>query len=339
MRIAILFLLLSIAPLHAAEPQISLYAKGDLNQPFGGDMDAAGNHIVVEFGGHSLKSVSPTGVVTLLAGGKKGNADGVGAGVQFNSPHNCVIHPKTGDVYIADSFNHTIRKYDVKTKQVTTVAGTGKPGFAGDNGPAASAQFNETYHIAFDTTGEVLFIADLKNTRIRQWNLKTNLVTTIAGNGKKGVPTDEANAIDSPLVDPRAVIVDSKNRLYILERGGHALRVVEAGKIRTVAGTGKAGNTGDEGPALPATFNGPKFLCVDKEDRVVMADTENHTIRRYDPKTGTITRLAGTGKRGTGDPTGDPLKCGLARPHGVTFNAAGELLISDTENNRILKVK
>ena len=101
---------------------------------------------------------------------------------------------------------------------------------------------------------------------MRRIDLKTGIVTTVAGNGKKGIPTDGDLARSAPLVDPRAVAIDGRGNLYILERGGHALRVVDrSGKIRTVAGTGKQGDSGDGGKALEARLNGPKHLCVDHE--------------------------------------------------------------------------
>src|SRR5205814_7748526 len=102
------------------------------------------------------------------------------------------------------------------------------------------------------------------NRRIRKIDLKTGTVTTVAGNGQKSVPPDGDAAVNAPLVDPRAVAVDKKGNIWILERNGHALRVVDAaGKIRTVAGTGKAGLSGDGGDALKAQLNSPKHLCVD----------------------------------------------------------------------------
>jgi hypothetical protein len=164
-------------------------------------------------------------------------------------------------------------------------------------------------------------------------------VTTNAGNGEKCVPPDCADAAQSPLVDPRAVTADRAGSVYVLERGGHALRVVDSsGKIRTIAGTGQKGNTGDDGPALQATMNGPKHLCVDRDGGVLIADTENHAIRKYWPQDGRITRIAGSGKRGAAGVPGSALEVELNQPHGVYLHANGDIYISDASNHRILKL-
>ena len=133
---------------------------------------------------------------------------------------------------------------------------------------------------------------------------------------------------------------DDKGNVYILERNGHALRVIDKdGKIRTVAGSGKKGSGGNGGPALKAEFNGPKYVSLDRDGSVLIADTENHQIRRYIPGKEVVELVAGTGKAGKGFDA-DPLKCELARPHGVSVHPkTGDLYIADSDNGRILKVE
>jgi DNA-binding beta-propeller fold protein YncE len=165
-------------------------------------------------------------------------------------------------------------------------------------------------------------------------------VRTVAGNGDKGVPRDGEDARTQPLVDPRAIAIDARGNLYICERGGHALRVVDAaGKVRTVAGTGVAGLAGDGGPALAALLNGPKHIFAERSGDVLITDTENHSIRRYSPRDGTIRRVAGTGAQGKGAPGAAPEDCALNRPHAaVVHPRTGELYIADSENHRVLRV-
>ena len=170
--------------------------------------------------------------------------------------------------------------------------------------------------------------------------VKTGAARIVAGNGEKGVPVEGAIATATPLVDPRAAVVDRKGNLYILERNGHALRVVgRDGKVRTVVNaSGKKGAEGDGGDALAATLSGPKHLCVDLDDNVIIADAENNLIRTYVPATGKILRVAATGKAGAAGLGGPPEQCELNRPHGVTVHRDGTLYITDSYNNRILKI-
>jgi DNA-binding beta-propeller fold protein YncE len=169
-----------------------------------------------------------------------------------------------------------------------------------------------------------IYIADIGNKRIRVADLKTGKVSTIAGNGRKGVPKDGAKATEAPLFDPRAVAPDSKGNVYVLERSGHALRVVRPnGQIYTVIGTGKRGK--QDGPGKQATLGAPKHICVDDADNVYIADEANDLIRKYDPKTGRVSTVLGLGR------------VKLDYPHGVTWER-GKLYVVDTGHNRILRI-
>lgn len=315
--------------------------QAKLVTPFGVDFDRAGNLYFVEYSGQRVGKIDGKGILTTIAGtGEKGGDgdDGPARKARFNTLHGLAVAP-SGDIYLADTENFRVRKIDAQTGVVTTVAGTGEKGFSGDDGPAVKARFGGIYSVALDPRGEQLYVTDLDNHRVRAVNLKTGVVVTAAGNGQRGVPEDGADAHTAPLFDPRAAIVDAAGNLFILERSGNALRVVDAnGKIRTVAGTGKKGPA-DDGDARQATLNDPKHLCIDRAGNVLIADSNNHMVRRYEPKTGKIVGVAGTGQRGSAGLGGPPLKAELNQPHGVYVHPTGAVYIADSSNQRILKIE
>lgn len=307
--------------------------QAKLLEPFGAEFDAADNLFIVEMvTGNRLLKVDARGVLTHIAGQlAPGDAGDGGAALtaQFNGPHNLAVLPG-GDVLIGDTWNGRVRRVDVARGTVTSL-----PGF---NVPAARARTAGPYCITLDFTGTQLIVADLQ--RVHAVDVKTGTARVLAGNGTKGRPADGSVALEAPLSDPRAAALDRQGNLYILERNAHALRVVgRDGKIRTVVNaSGQKGATGDGGDALAATMNGPKHICIDRDDTVLIADAENHLIRRYVPATGKILRVAGTGQRGTAGLGGPPEQSELNRPHGVTVHRDGTLYITDSYNNRILKI-
>ncbi|TWT65282.1 NHL repeat-containing protein [Allorhodopirellula solitaria] len=295
---------------------------GELHCPFGVQFDTEGRMWVVEYdGGRVLKRIADGTFETVAGASETGYVDGQGAAARFNKLHNLVIAPD-GMIYLSEHLNHVIRSLDPKTGVVSTLAGTGEPGYAGDGGSLDQAQFNQPISIALSPNGESLLIADIQNRRVRELNLETRKLRTVAGNGKKGIPQDGSLATEAPLVDPRAVAFDPQGNAYIAERGGHALRIIRDGRIYTLAGTGKAGK--QDGPALSATFNGPKHIETGLDGRVYLADDNNDLIRIYDPETEQVSTL-----------NTSPYQ--LKRPHGVTWYQ-GDLYLSDSFHHRIIKL-
>jgi len=354
-RASILISLIFLVPAARADTLVLFAGGGDgldnvtatkakLIEPFSIDFDKDGNAYIVELSGRFLK-IDAAGMLSVISKGKGIAGDNVPAAkASFNGPHNLVIPPGSNEVFIADTWTAQIRKFDPKAGTIATVAGLPYPGgkksyqYEGDGGPAEKAKFSGIYCLAFNQSGDKLFITDLENRRIRVLDRKSGRVELVAGNGRSGVPKNGDVAKDAPLVDPRACAVDKDDNVYILERGGHALRVVDAaGKIRTVAGTGKAGLSGDGGKAIEATLNGPKHLVVDARGDVIIADSSNHVIRKYSPATGLITRVAGTGKKGASGDGGDPLTVSMNEPHGVYVHPNGTLYIVDSKNGRIFR--
>ena len=216
-------------PDHA--PRIELVTTGSesssrepkVTSPFGVGFDSAGTLYFVEMVGNRVRKLGSDGQITTLAGtGQKGDSGDGGPAFQaeLNGPHSLAVFPN-GDILVTDTWNNRVRKIEARSGRITTIAGTGEKGFSGDGGPATKARFGGIYCLAVDLANQTLDLADLDNRRVRRVDLKTGIVTTVAGNGEKGVPADGADARHSPLVDPRAVAVDGKGNLYILERGGH----------------------------------------------------------------------------------------------------------------------
>jgi sugar lactone lactonase YvrE len=303
---------------------------GPLEEPFGVDFLSDGTMVVVELGGGRVHTLAPEGAFQTISGDGSTGYDGDGGPARaatFNGIHNVAVGPDDA-IYISDSWNHCVRRIDPDDGTIDTVVGTGEVGDSGDDGPASDATFNYIMCITFSPDHERLYLADLNNRRIRVVKMVSGIVSNVAGDGRKGVPADGDAALSSPLVDPRAVAADSAGRVYVLERGGHALRVVEPdGSIKTVAGTGEAGFR--DGPALEAQLNGPKHLAVAPDDSVYIADDLNGAIRRYDPETGTVSTVLG---RGFGHPS-----LSLLHPHGVCVEG-DTLYVVDTGHDRIFRM-
>ncbi len=322
----------------AGEGAPATHAK--LIEPFATGIDGKGNLYIVEMeGGERVYKVDKIGKISTVAGtGEKGYSGDGGLAVkaQINGSHHLLVLPN-GDILLADTFNQRIRRIDGKTKIITTIAGTGEKGFSGDGGLATQAKFGGIYCLALDAKASRLYACDLDNRRIRAIDMKTGIVTTVAGNGKQGVPRDYQPALESPLTDPRAIALDSVGNLYILERGGDALRVVgQDGKIHTVIGKPIPL------PPVPGALNGPKHLCVDRQDNVLIADTENNRILKYFSGTSELKVIAGsnspTAPIATEGGNLTPLQIRLERPHGVYVHKDGSIYIADSSHGLVLRI-
>ena len=287
---------------------------------------------------HQVRRIAADGTISTAAGsGAKGYAGdgGPAAKALLNEPYEVRFDP-AGNLLVVERMNHCVRRVDAKTGVISTVAGTGgKAGFGGDGGPAAACLFNQPHSIQLDAAGN-LYVCDILNHRVRRVDAKTGVVTTFAGTGEKAPTPDGGKFAAAPLRGPRAVDFDRAGNLWLALREGNAVYRLDpsAGTLHHVAGTGKTGFTGNGGPAKLATLSGPKGISVAPDGRVYLADTESHSIRVIDPKAGTIDVVCGSGAKGDG-PDGDPLKCRLARPHGVFVDADGAVYIGDSENHRV----
>ncbi|MEY4394788.1 MAG: hypothetical protein RL595_2037 [Planctomycetota bacterium] len=315
--------------------------KAQIDNPFGVIRGPDGNIWFCEYTGQRVRKVSKDGKITNIAGnGKKGYSGDGGPAVDatFNLPHE-IRFDKKGDLYIVDMVNNAVRKVDMKTGIISTIAGTGKPGYSGDGGQANKAQLKSPHSIQFDQAGD-LYICDIGNHVIRKIDMKTGIISTFAGTGKPGVTPDNSPLDGTPINGPRSLDLDSQGNLWLATREGNQVFKIDpvAKKIYHIAGTGKAGFTGHGGPAKQANLSGPKGIAVGPDGNIYLADCESHSIRMIDLKKGTIELLVGDGKKGDG-PDGDPLKCKLARPHGIFVDSDGTIFIGDSENHRVRRVK
>ncbi|MFM7554334.1 MAG: hypothetical protein ACKPAH_03390, partial [Verrucomicrobiota bacterium] len=296
---------------------------------------------VVEFDGNVVRRIGSDGTITTVAGsGRKGGAGdgGPASEAQFDQPHE-IRFDRQGNLYLADMLNHRIRKVDAKTRIVSTVAGTGRPGFEGDGGPATRAALNHPIALQFDAAGD-LFICDIGNHRVRRVDAATGRIETFAGSGTGGVPDDGAAYATAPFNGPRTLDFDAKGNVWLALREANQVWKLDrrTGNAARMAGTGRKGMSGNGGPARSATLSGPKGISVAPDGRVHVADTESHSIRVIDPVSGRIDAVAGDGSRGDG-PDGRGTACRLARPHGVFADRNGSVYVGDSENHRVRELR
>jgi sugar lactone lactonase YvrE len=309
-------------------------AAGAINvgEPFGVEIGPDGALYIAEVRNHRVRRLDlKSRKLTTVAGcGRKGFAGDGGPAVdaELNEPYE-IRFDRRGNMYFVEMRNHVVRRVDRKTQKISTAAGTGHAGFSGDGGPVTKAQFNQPHSIALDGKNS-LFIADIGNHRIRRIDLKSGTIESIAGSEVRKLPMDGQLARGNPILGPRALFIEG-DTIWIALREGHSIwrMGLKDGVLHDVAGNGKKGYAGDGGPAVTATFNGPKGIAVGPEGNVFVADTENNVIRRIDAKSGLITTVAGGGATTTQ----------LNRPHGICVGADGTLYIGDTLNHRVWRVR
>lgn len=308
-----------------------------IDDPFGVVRGPDGALWFCEYGGQRVRKVTPDGIIhTIVGNGQKGHTGDGGAALEasLNLPHEIRFDEK-GDLYIVDMANHAVRKVDMQTGVISTFAGTGEAGYSGDDGPAEKAQFKQPHSIQFGPDGS-LYVCDIGNHVIRRIDMKTGLISTFAGTGKPGPTPDDSPISGTPLNGPRSLDFDKDGNLWLATREGNQVFKFDMreGKIRHIAGTGKSGFTGNGGPAREATLKGPKGIAIDADGNVWLADTESHSVRMINMKTGNLELIAGTGEKGDG-PDGDPLECKMARLHGIFIDTDGAVYVGDSEAHRV----
>ena len=308
----------------------------ELYYPMGVALDASGNFYIVD-GNNRIRKVNTSGVITTIAGSGTAGYSGDGGAAtaaELDNPAGVAVDA-VGNVYIADNGNGRIRKVNI-SGVITTVAGNGTIGYAGDGGAATAAELYNAYSVAVDGSGNI-YIADYGIGRIRKVNT-SGIITTIAGNGIFGYSGDGGAATAAELNGPSGVAVDGSGNVYIAVDGDSRIRKVNtSGIITTLAGNGTLGFSGDGGAATAAELRNADVVAVDRSGNVYIADGYNQRIRQVN-SSGFITTFAGNGTHGYSGDGGAATAAELNEPYGVAVDASGNVYIADSYNNRIRKV-
>jgi sugar lactone lactonase YvrE len=344
LRIALLLLLSLLPTVRATQTaaQVVSAITVPLLLPSAIVFDPAGNLYIAETANHVIRKVDINGNITTIAGtGTQGFSaiSGPANASQLDSPQGLALDT-ANNLYIADTHNHVIRKLNLTSGILTTIAGTGTPGFSGDNGPATSAQVDLPTALALDAQNN-LYLADTRNHRIRRIAATTGLITTIAGNGTQGFSGDNAPATAASIDSPTGLALDVSNNLYLADTHNHRIRRIDAvtGLITTIAGTGSLGYSGDSAQATAATLALPHGLTLDAAGNLYFADTSNQRIRRIDAITGLITTIAGNGTQGFSGDNGPATAAALDSPRATTVSPTALLTLADTGNQRIRQIE
>jgi sugar lactone lactonase YvrE len=283
-------------------------------------------------------------VTTLVGTGVAGFSD-----AQVNNPYGMAIGPD-GGLYFCDRGNQRIRRLDLTTKKMTTIAGNGRLGYTGDGGPATEATLAEPHEILFDAAGD-LYIAERDNHVIRKVNMKTGIISTVAGTGQAGFSGDGGPAVRAQMRQPQGIFLDRDGTLLICDVGNHRIRRLhlDTGIIETWAGTGATEPTPQGSPVVGTPVAGPRSLAISPRGDLYLALREGNAILRVDAVTRTYRRIAGTGDNGFSGDGGPALtaKFGgsatgggarLAGPKGLAYGPDDSLYIADTDSHAIRKV-
>lgn len=296
------------------------------NHPSGIAVDRMGNVYVSDRENHSIRMITPAGVVHTFAGtGQPGADDGFRLEASFNEPYGLVFDGD-GNLYVSDVMNHSIRKISMDG-QVTTLAG-GRRGYS--DRPGDLAMFDHPHGITVDGQSNV-YVADTQNQRIRMI-APDGTVSTVAGSGGDGF-IDGATAVAEFYV-PIGIVLDRQGNIYVGDEGNSSIRKISHGTVSTLAGNGSFSFA--DGIGKDASFNAPGALAIDSADNLYVADYLNNSIRRVTPS-GEVRTIAGTGDKGFAD--GPPAEARFYYPFGIAVGASGRLYVGDHYNHRVRVVE
>jgi sugar lactone lactonase YvrE len=272
-------------------------------------------------------------VTTLIGTGNPGFSESA-----VNNPYGMAIGPD-GALYFCDLDNQRIRRLDLKTRRLTTIAGNGEKGYRGDGGLAQDASLNMPHELRFDAKGD-LYIAERDNHVIRRVDMKTGLISTVAGTGAPGFSGDGGPGTKAQLRQPHSLLFDRDGTLLICDIGNQRIRRlhVDTGVIETYAGTGEAAATPEGAPVHGTPLKGPRTLAMARNGDLYLALREGNAIYRIDAKAQTLHRVAGTGQAGYSGDGGPALNATLGGPKGLAYDGGENLYLADTENHAIRRI-
>jgi sugar lactone lactonase YvrE len=349
-------LLLACAPVFAQQYTIATIAGNGVagayfSNPTSVALDPAGDLYVADWSGYIRKIWVREGTVTIFAGtGILGySGDGGQATSAMIGKAISIALDSDGNVYFADGNNNRIRRVDLSTRIITTVAGTGAAADSGDGGPAVNAGVSQPTGITVDATGNLYFSSSWS--RVRKVNVSTGIIETVAGQFVTSFGGDNGPAVDALFWDPVPSAIDRSGNLFIADYENSRVRMVAAatGIVTTVAGSGacatgaapfnvlvcQSGFSGDGGPARDATLNYPASAALDLSGNLYIADTINHRIRWVAASSGLIYTIAGNGVNGFSGDEGPALTAEMSFPVSVAVDQSGRVYFADENNNRI----
>ncbi len=311
----------------------------ELSNPNGVAFDVAGNYYIADETANVIRRVDGvSGIITSYAGngvaGYYGDG-GLATVAEIYEPIGVVVDP-VGNLYISELGSATVRKVDISTGIISTVAGRFYVGYSGDGGPATAAELHDPRYIDLDKAGN-LYIGDAGNNRIRKVDMSSGIITTVVGTGTSAFYGDGGPASAAELSYPYGVALDDSDNIYIADQSNNRIREVRTatGIINTIGGNGVNSWAGDGGPATAAEIFGPCAMSIARNGDVFIAGTYEQRIRKIDRATGIITTFAGTGLAGFGGDGGFALSAFFYYPSGATLDHSGNLYIPDWENSRV----
>ena len=348
-----LFAIVSLFVFCNARGQIITTVAGDSTESFGGDnglaidaeldgpysvaLDGLGNYYITDGYNNRIRKVNTAGIITTIAGNDTVgyNGDSIPAtAAQLSHPVG-IVCDASGNIFFCDAYNNRVRKIN-SSGIITTVAGTGLPGYNGDNIAADTAVLWVPWCLAIDHSGN-LYITEWGSHRVRKVDV-SGIITTVAGTGILGNSGDNGPATAAEINEPYGIAIDSAGNIYFADSYSLLIRKIDAaGIITTFAGGGIA--MGDNGPADSARLEGPGGVALDDKGNVYIGDLENNRIRKVNTTTNIITTIAGDGIAGFSGDNGLAVNAELKGPDGLAIDAAGNIYFADFYNNRIRYIK